>query len=86
MTRSSSTFQLACGSSGDVQSFVLEKALFLGDRDRRHVGQLDEAELEIFLLGLERGPSAMLGAKMRSPAVCPREPPCSRSPSKIRVD
>ena len=35
----------------DVQAFVLEEALFIGDGERRHVGQLDEAELELLLLG-----------------------------------
>ena len=38
----------------DVEAFVLEIAELLGDRDRRHVGELDEAELEVFLFRLER--------------------------------
>ena len=54
MTPSSSTFQLACGFERDVQALVREEALLLGDRERRHVGQLDEAELELVFLDIER--------------------------------
>ncbi len=35
---------------GDVEAFVFEEAFLVGDRERRHVGQLDEAELELILL------------------------------------
>ena len=35
----------------DIQAFILEEALFVRDGERRHVGELDEAELELFLLG-----------------------------------
>ena len=42
----------------DVEAFVLEVAELLGDGERRHVGELDEAELELVLLGHQRlGPS-----------------------------
>ena len=36
-----------------VQTLVLEIALFVGDGERGHVGQLDEAEFEIFFLELK---------------------------------
>src|SRR5438876_10513342 len=36
------------------ESFVLEEALLIGDRQRSHVGELDEAELEVRLLNTER--------------------------------
>ena len=61
MTRSSSTFQLACASSVTIQALVLEVAVLLGDRERRHVGELDEAELQLVLLGLERGGARAAG-------------------------
>ena len=38
----------------DVQAFVLEVAELVRDRERRHVGELDEAELELVLLERER--------------------------------
>ena len=50
ITRSSSTFQFACGFERDVEPFVLEEALLVGDGERRHVGELDEAELQLVLL------------------------------------
>ena len=37
----------------DVEPFVLEEALLVGDGERRHVGELDEAELELVLLDVE---------------------------------
>ena len=37
----------------DVQPFVFEEALLVRDGERRHVGELDEAELELLLLELE---------------------------------
>jgi hypothetical protein len=40
---------LACASSVDVQAFVLEETLLLGDGQRHHVGELDETEFEVFL-------------------------------------
>ena len=34
----------------DVEPFVLEEAFFVGHHQRRAIGQLDEAELQRFLL------------------------------------
>ena len=48
ITRSSSTFQLAWARE-DVKPLLLEEALLIGDGERRHVGELDEAEVEIIL-------------------------------------
>ncbi len=42
------------GFKGDVQAFVFEVAFFVGDGQRHHVGELDEAELEFLLLWLGR--------------------------------
>ena len=39
----------------DVQAFVLEEALLVRDGERRHVGELDEAELELLFLGTLAG-------------------------------
>ena len=38
----------------DEQALVLEVAELVGDRERRHVGELDEAELQLVLLERER--------------------------------
>ena len=38
----------------DVEAFLLEEALLLGDGERRHVGELDEAELQLLLLDRQR--------------------------------
>ncbi|MNC37025.1 hypothetical protein D3C75_855740 [compost metagenome] len=38
------------GLEADVQPLVLEEALLVGDGQRCHVGEFDEAELELFLL------------------------------------
>ena len=38
----------------DVQAFLLEEALLVGDGERRHVGELDEAELQLLLLHHQR--------------------------------
>ena len=38
------------GFEGDVESLILEIAPLVGHRQRRHVGQLDEAEPELLLL------------------------------------
>jgi hypothetical protein len=54
MTRSSSTFQFAWGSSVTNRAFVLEEAELIGDRERRHVGELDEAEGEFVDFEVER--------------------------------
>ena len=39
----------------DLQTFVFEVTLVVGDGQRRHVGQLDEAGLEVVLLGFAHG-------------------------------
>ena len=39
---------------GDEQALILEEVLFVGDRQRRHIGELDEAELDLFLFQGER--------------------------------
>ena len=38
----------------DVQALVLEVAFLIGNGQRRHVGELDEAELDLLLLELQR--------------------------------
>ena len=40
---------------GDVQALVLEVAVLVGHRQRRHVGELDKAELQFILLRLADG-------------------------------
>ena len=42
-------FPVGLGFQGDVQPLIFEKAFFIGNGKRRHVGQLDKAELKIFL-------------------------------------
>ncbi len=37
----------------DVEPFVLEVALLVGDGERRHIGELDEAEVQLVLFKLE---------------------------------
>ena len=46
-------FPVGLRLEGDEEAFVFEEALLLGDGDRHHVGELDEAELQLVLLGLE---------------------------------
>jgi hypothetical protein len=38
------------GFEGDIEALILEVAVLIGDRERRHVGQLDEAEFQLVLL------------------------------------
>ena len=42
----------------DIQALVLEVSLLVADRQRRHVGELDEAELQVFFLRLAVGSAA----------------------------
>ena len=45
-----------------VQAFVFEVAFLIGDGERRHVGELDEAELQLFFLELQAAACASPGA------------------------
>ena len=49
----------------DVQAFVFEEALFVRDGERRHVGELDEAELELFFFGPLAGGRGVHGERQR---------------------
>ncbi len=39
------------GFERDIEAFIFEKALFVGNGQGRHVGELDEAKLQFFFLG-----------------------------------
>ena len=54
----------------DVQPFLGEEALFLGDGQRRHVGQLDEAQLQVrlFRLPVDRGGRGCLAGRLAAAA------------------
>ena len=65
MTRSSMHLPVGLRLERDVQAFVLEEAFLVGDGERRHVGELDEAELELFFFQL-RGSAACVRARTRA--------------------
>ena len=47
-------FPVGLRFQGDIQTFVLEKAFFIGNGEWRHVGELDETELELRLFRFVR--------------------------------
>ncbi len=47
------------GLQGDVQAFVLEVAFLIGDGQRRHVGEFDEAELQLLFFRVFLGDGAV---------------------------